>query len=122
MSTVYVGNLDPNASSKLFRNASGSHIIPQLLIIFLHVSCHRDYNQPAHDLRRAFDRYGKIIDIWVAQKPPGFAFVDFDNDQDAKGKRITVALQTLQPTGSYGCCSKKTKKNSHSKSCIGLSY
>ena len=78
-------------------------MISQLLINFLHVSCHSDHTQPAHDLRRAFDRYGKIIDIWVAQKPPGFAFVDFDNDQDAKGTRISVALQILQLAGSSGC-------------------
>ena len=60
MTTVYVGNLDANATT--------------------------------HDLRKAFDRYGKITDIWVAQKPPGFAFVDFEDEKDAKGEVLKRKL------------------------------
>ena len=36
------------------------------------------------DLHKHFDQFGKIADIWVARKPPGFAFIEFGNDLDAK--------------------------------------
>jgi len=52
MPTVYVGNLNPDATKD--------------------------------DLARIFDRYGRITDIWVAQKPPGFAFIDYEDDRDAQ--------------------------------------
>ena len=99
MSTVYVGNLDPNASSKFSEILWDTSSFSLLLIIVLHVSCHHHCNKPAHDLRRAFDRYGKIIDIWVAQKPPGFAFVDFDKDKDAKGNEDHNSGMTNSMTG-----------------------
>lgn len=31
-----------------------------------------------------FDRYGRIKDVWVARKPPGFAFVEFEDERDAR--------------------------------------
>jgi RNA recognition motif-containing protein len=36
------------------------------------------------DLHADFDRYGKIADVWVARKPPGFAFIEYENVDDAK--------------------------------------
>ena len=30
-----------------------------------------------------FGRYGQIRSIWVARKPPGFAFVEFNDARDA---------------------------------------
>jgi RNA recognition motif-containing protein len=33
---------------------------------------------PANDIRADFERYGNIVDIWIAKKPPGFAFVEYD--------------------------------------------
>jgi RNA recognition motif-containing protein len=36
------------------------------------------------DLRDAFGKFGGIQKIWVARKPPGFAFVDFDDTRDAE--------------------------------------
>lgn len=35
------------------------------------------------DVERAFSRSGKIKDAWVAKKPPGFAFVEFEDAKDA---------------------------------------
>eukprot|EP01039_Chlorochromonas_danica_P010058 gene10058-11129_t len=52
MTTVYVGNLDVNATVR--------------------------------DLHYEFDRYGRISDIWIARNPPGFAFIDFEDDRDAR--------------------------------------
>ncbi|UYV63378.1 hypothetical protein LAZ67_2003897 [Cordylochernes scorpioides] len=35
------------------------------------------------DLEREFSKYGRLNSIWVAQNPPGFAFIEFDDGQDA---------------------------------------
>ena len=36
------------------------------------------------DLEDAFGKYGSIEKIWVARKPPGFAFIDFNDQRDAE--------------------------------------
>ena len=36
-------------------------------------------------LEVAFKRFGKIRKIWVAQRPPGFAFIEFEERCDAEG-------------------------------------
>ncbi|XP_003748583.1 RNA-binding protein Rsf1-like [Galendromus occidentalis] len=35
------------------------------------------------DLEREFSKYGKLNHVWVAQNPPGFAFIEFDDERDA---------------------------------------
>lgn len=35
------------------------------------------------DLEREFSKYGKLNHVWVAQNPPGFAFIEFDDEGDA---------------------------------------
>ena len=35
-------------------------------------------------IESAFSRYGRIRKVWVARRPPGFAFVEFDDDRDAE--------------------------------------
>ena len=35
------------------------------------------------DLEREFNKFGTMNKIWVARNPPGFAFIEFDDDQDA---------------------------------------
>lgn len=35
------------------------------------------------DLEREFTKFGTMNKIWVARNPPGFAFIEFDDDQDA---------------------------------------
>lgn len=42
-----------------------------------------DHDTTAGDLRREFDRYGRVRDVWIARKPPGFAFVEFEDRRDA---------------------------------------
>ena len=32
----------------------------------------------------AFHKFGRIRKIWVARRPPGFAFVEFDDARDAE--------------------------------------
>jgi len=34
-------------------------------------------------LEDAFGRYGRIRKVWVARRPPGFAFIEFDDSRDA---------------------------------------
>ena len=29
-------------------------------------------------------RFGKVMKVWVAHQPPGFAFVEFDDERDAE--------------------------------------
>ena len=38
----------------------------------------------AEDLRRVFEQFGRVERVWVAQNPPGYAFVGFENDMDAQ--------------------------------------
>jgi hypothetical protein len=35
------------------------------------------------ELEREFERFGALQDVWVARKPPGFAFVVFQDKHDA---------------------------------------
>ncbi|KAF9613698.1 hypothetical protein IFM89_010140 [Coptis chinensis] len=35
------------------------------------------------ELEDEFRSYGPLRSIWVAQKPPGYAFIDFDDRRDA---------------------------------------
>ncbi|XP_040064758.1 RNA-binding protein Rsf1 isoform X2 [Ixodes scapularis] len=40
-------------------------------------------NMAKEELEREFSKYGHLSQVWVAQNPPGFAFVEFDDDRDA---------------------------------------
>lgn len=35
------------------------------------------------DLEREFGKFGNLRKVWVARNPPGFAFIEFEDDQDA---------------------------------------
>lgn len=36
------------------------------------------------DLEDVFAKYGKLTNVWVARNPPGFAYVEFEEDRDAE--------------------------------------
>jgi len=36
------------------------------------------------DLTKEFDYYGNLSKVWVARNPPGFAFVEFEDERDAE--------------------------------------
>ncbi|GMT24681.1 hypothetical protein PFISCL1PPCAC_15978, partial [Pristionchus fissidentatus] len=38
----------------------------------------------SEEIEDAFSRYGKIFKVWVARRPPGFAFVEFEDERDAE--------------------------------------
>ena len=40
-------------------------------------------NVKKEDLEVEFAKYGKLSSAWVAFNPPGFAFLEFEDDKDA---------------------------------------
>lgn len=36
-----------------------------------------------NDIEDAFSKFGRISKVWVARKPPGFAFVEYEDSRDA---------------------------------------
>ncbi|XP_013787027.1 RNA-binding protein Rsf1-like [Limulus polyphemus] len=66
------------------------------------------------DLEMEFEKVGKIVSVWVAQNPPGFGFVEFDDREDAneainamnghliKGARIRVEMSRGKRGGRGG--------------------
>jgi len=36
------------------------------------------------ELDRAFSKYGPVRSVWVAQRPTGFAFIEFEDQRDAE--------------------------------------
>nr|ACO14674.1 RNA-binding protein 1 [Caligus clemensi] len=41
-------------------------------------------NASKHEIEDVFRRYGKVRSVWVARNPPGFAFVEFEDERDAE--------------------------------------
>ena len=37
-----------------------------------------------YDLEEAFAKYGPVRDVWVARRPPGFAFAEMEDARDAE--------------------------------------
>jgi len=37
-----------------------------------------------YDLEDAFSKYGPVRNVWVARRPPGFAFVEMEDNRDAE--------------------------------------
>ena len=67
-----------------------------------------------YDLEDAFARYGPVKNVWVARRPPGFAFVEMEESRDADdavrgldgtrvcGSRVKVEISTGGKGGSRG--------------------
>ncbi|KAL8601940.1 hypothetical protein ACOMHN_008432 [Nucella lapillus] len=41
------------------------------------------YGATKEELEEKFSKYGPLRSVWVARKPPGFAFVEFEDPRDA---------------------------------------
>lgn len=37
-----------------------------------------------HEIETAFSKYGPLRNVWVARNPPGFAFVEYEDNRDAE--------------------------------------
>eukprot|EP00933_Yihiella_yeosuensis_P039106 TRINITY_DN3305_c0_g1_i1.p1 TRINITY_DN3305_c0_g1~~TRINITY_DN3305_c0_g1_i1.p1 ORF type:complete len:156 (-),score=35.20 TRINITY_DN3305_c0_g1_i1:366-833(-) len=37
-----------------------------------------------NELEDGFDKFGRVVDVWVARQPPGFAFVTMESEADAE--------------------------------------
>ena len=67
-----------------------------------------------YDLEDAFQKYGPVKNVWVARKPPGFAFVEMEDTRDAEdairgldgtricGSRVKVEMSTGGKGGGRG--------------------
>ena len=58
-------------------------LIGEILLIFsnslfIMTKCFR------YDLEDAFTKYGPVRNVWVARRPPGFAFVEMEDPRDAE--------------------------------------
>ncbi|UYV83297.1 hypothetical protein LAZ67_23000437 [Cordylochernes scorpioides] len=62
-----------------------------------------------HELEEAFGKYGPLKNVWVARKPPGFAFVEFEDPRDADD-----AIRSLD--GARLCGSRVRVELSHGRS------
>nr|CRZ26068.1 Bm2547 [Brugia malayi] len=38
----------------------------------------------SEELEEAFSKYGRIKKVWLARRPPGFAFIEFEDSRDAE--------------------------------------
>merc|ERR1712241_711189 len=44
-----------------------------------------------YDLEDAFTKYGPVRNVWVARRPPGFAFVEMEDPRDAEDETADSA-------------------------------
>ena len=42
-----------------------------------------------YDLEDAFTKYGRVKNVWVARRPPGFAFIEMDDSRWVEQKKIS---------------------------------
>jgi len=64
------------------------------------------------ELEEAFDKFGRVRNVWIAKRPPGFAFVLMDDPRDAEdatreldGSRMCgrrVKVQMSKPVRNHG--------------------
>lgn len=69
---VYVGNLSEDAIK--------SDVESGMVKSYLWLS----HNFNGEIFKLAFSKYGPLKNVWVARKPPGFAFVQFEDSRDAE--------------------------------------
>lgn len=65
-------------------------------------------NGDEKQLTKVFSKYGKLCSVWVAQRPSGFAFIEYEDNEDAEdavraldgreicGQRVRVEMRKKQ--------------------------
>ena len=56
-----------------------------------------DHAAEKWELEAIFAPYGEVVDVWVARDPPGYAFLEFESDENA-----TNAIAALHDTEAFG--------------------
>lgn len=60
------------------------------------------------EIEREFGRFGKLTKVWVAQNPPGFAFVEYDHISEAD-----LAVSEMNGQSLLGSANKIRVEHSH---------
>ena len=47
-------------------------------------------------MTKVFSKYGKLCSVWVAQRPAGFAFIEYEDNEDAEGKTNKITGRHVQ--------------------------
>ena len=96
---MYVGNLEERAEK------------PDLVCTETNRCCQVLTNLFAYIQEDAFAKFGKLTDVWIARKPPGFGFVEYEDEKDAQdavdemnnsefmGKRLRVEVSMRERGG-----------------------
>jgi len=79
-----------------------------------------------YDLEDAFGKIGKVSNVWIARRPPGFGFVEFEDPRDAQdsvkeldgtkvcGARVKVEMS--KPSRSKRSRSRSRQRDRRSRS------
>lgn len=74
-SKVFVGGLPGDATQQE---------VPVLIDPLFKCSLYNIYVFFLLQLEDSFGRYGKLKKVWIARRPSGFAFIEFDDTRDAE--------------------------------------
>ena len=73
-----------------------------------------------YEIEDAFKEYGKLKNVWVARNPPGFAFVEFEDERDAED--AVRALDGTRICGARAQVNKRFNLKSIAKYVIGYFF
>ena len=84
------------------------------------------------DLEEAFTKFGRINKVWIARTPPGFGFVEYEDERDAedaikemdnKCVRLRIAASTArarEEAGTPASRSRDVQTNTpHTRNVVG---
>lgn len=54
-----------------------------------------EYPPRKEDLEYEFGYFGKLINVWIARSPPGFAYIEFESEKDARDAQKALDGKTV---------------------------